>query len=97
MEEQLTVKLAELEQRTKSNTRRVEALERGQEALNRLTTAVEVLVREQQRIREDLGEVGRKLDAVEKRPMRRWEAVTEKLLLVLVSALATYVLTGVGL
>lgn len=93
----MMVKLAEIDQRSRANTRRIETLERSQEALNRLTTSVEVLVREQQRIREDLSSLSGKLDAMERRPLRRWEAVTEKILLVLASALVTYVLTQVGL
>ena len=44
MEEHMGVKLAEVEQRARSNTRRIEALERGQETLSRLTTSVEVMV-----------------------------------------------------
>ena len=39
MEEHMGVKLAEVEQRARSNTRRIEALERGQEMLGRLTTS----------------------------------------------------------
>ena len=43
MEQEASVKITELEQHVRDNTRRIEGLERGQETLNRLVTAVEVL------------------------------------------------------
>ncbi|MEG0778960.1 MAG: hypothetical protein RRY95_05160 [Oscillospiraceae bacterium] len=84
------------EERSRDNTRRIEKLEQGQEILHRLTTSVEVMVKEQQYIRETVDRLGEKLDSVEQRPLRRWEAVTEKILLVLVSACVTWVLTQLG-
>jgi hypothetical protein len=47
MEQEISAKLAELEQRVKGDGRRIETLERGQDALNRLVTAVEVLAAKQ--------------------------------------------------
>ena len=89
------VKLAEVEQRARSNTRRIEALERGQETLSRLTTSVEVMVQEQRHIRENVSELSEKLDTIEQKPLRRYEA--EKVLLVVASALITWVLARLGL
>ena len=97
MEEHMGVKLAEVEQRARSNTRRIEALERGQEMLGRLTTSVEVMVQEQRHIRENVSELSEKLDTMEQKPLRRYEAVAEKVLLVVVSALITWVLARLGL
>ena len=91
------VKLAEVEQRARSNTRRIEALERGQEMLGRLTTSVEVMVQEQRHIRENVSELSEKLDTMEQKPLRRYEAVAEKVLLVVVSALITWVRARLGL
>lgn len=91
------IKLAEVEQRARSNTRRIETLERGQEMLGRLTTSVEVMVQEQRHIRENVSELSEKLDTMEQKPLRRYEAVAEKVLLVVASALITWVLARLGL
>ena len=91
------IKLAEVEQRARSNTRRIETLERGQEMLGRLTTSVEVMVQEQRHIRENVSELSEKLDTMEQKPLRRYEAVVEKVLLVVASALITWVLARLGL
>ena len=42
-EQEVSVKLAETEQRARSNTHRIERLEQQQKDLNKLVTAVEVL------------------------------------------------------
>ena len=42
-EQEMSLRLAEAEQRVRANTRRIEKLEQQQENLNKLVTAVEVL------------------------------------------------------
>lgn len=84
--------MAALDQRVCSNTRRIEGLERGQEALNRLATAVEVLAAKQTAMDENLRRITGELDTLEQRPARRWEALIDKILLALAGALAAYLL-----
>ena len=45
--EEMAVKLAETEARSKSNTHRLDHLEKSTEAINRLATSVEVMAKEQ--------------------------------------------------
>ena len=85
--------LAALDQRVRSNARRIEGLERGQEALNRLATAVEVLAAKQTAMDENLRRITGELDTLEQRPARRWEALTDKILLALAWAFVTFLLT----
>lgn len=85
--------MAALDQRVRSNTRRIEGLERGQEALNRLATAVEVLAAKQTAMDENLRRITGELDTLEQRPARRWEALTDKILLALAGAFVTFLLT----
>jgi predicted nuclease with TOPRIM domain len=85
--------LAALDQRVRSNARRIEGLERGQEALNRLATAVEVLAAKQTAMDENLRRITGELDTLEQRPARRWEALTDKILLALAGAFVTFLLT----
>ena len=55
------------------------------------------MVQEQRHIRENVTDLGKKLDVMEHKPMRRAESLAEKAALVLLSALITYILTQVGL
>lgn len=84
--------MAAMDQRVRANTRRIEGLERGQEALNRLATAVEVLAAKQTAMDENLRRITGKLDTLEQRPARRWEALMDKILLALAGAFVTYLL-----
>ena len=87
MEQEATVWLTEMEQHVRGNTRRIEGLERGQETLNRLVTAVEVLATRQENIGDNLQKLSGKLDALESRPQRRWESVADRLIVSGVSLL----------
>ena len=97
MEERIAVKLAELEQTIYSNTRRIESLEQAQEALNRLATAVSVLASKQDGLTEDVKAVGEKIDRLEKRPIRRWETIFDRLMVGVLSMLLGYLLTQAGI
>lgn len=55
--EEMAVKLAETEARSKSNTHRLDHLEKSTEAINRLATSVEVMAKEQKHQTEAIKEV----------------------------------------
>ena len=98
------VKLTEVEARSRRNEGRIRDLETGQETLRELATAVKVLAGEQQHqtgqlssVQRDLRTLDGKVDALEQRPGRRWEALAEKILLAVATAAVTYLLTRLGL
>jgi hypothetical protein len=94
--EEEAVKLTELEQRVRSNTRRIEGLERGQEMLNRLATAVEVLATKQSSTGRSVEELKLKIDAMESRPRKRWESVLDRLAVAVMSLLIGWLLAQMG-
>ena len=53
-EQELSVKLAETEQRARSNMHRIEKLEQQQKDLNKLVTAVEVLASREKSVETDV-------------------------------------------
>lgn len=102
--EEIVIKLTEVEARSRRNEGRIRDLETGQEALRKLATAVEVLAGEQQHqtgkmtsLQQDIQALDGKVDALERKPGKRWEAIAEKLFLVIGSAVITYLLTALGL
>lgn len=94
-EEQLKT-LVECEQRSKSNTKRIDKLEQNYEALNKLTTSVEVMATKLDTMNANLKEVSEKVDEQAAKPGKRWEAIVEKVLLVVVSAIVVYALAKIG-
>lgn len=100
-EQEMAVKLAEVDARSKSNTHRLDDVEEKVDTLQRLTTAVEVMATEQRHQTETMGEIkndvtalGKKVDAIEKKPGKRWDSMVDKFLYGLVGALATALAGG---
>lgn len=88
--------LVECDQRSKSNTHRIDKLEANYEALNKLTTSVEVMAAKLDTMNTNLKEVSAKVDDQAAKPGRRWESIVEKVLLVVVSAVVVYALAKIG-
>ena len=103
-QDELIQKLTETEQRSKSNTHRIDELEQDQKALNKLATSVAVMAQGQQTIRRDVAKSGEDIKAVRKSiealqaaPGKRWGQVVEKIILVAVGAVVAWLLARMGL
>ena len=101
-EQEMAVKLAEVDARSKSNTHRLDEMDEKVDTLNRLATAVEVMATEQRHqtetmaeIKEDVTALGTKVDVIEKKPAKRWDGMVDKVLYGLVGAIVTAM--GAGL
>ena len=94
MEQELTARLAGLEEKLAAGLRRVDRLEKGQEALNRLATAVEVLATKQETMGQSLERLNEKMDSLERRPAQRWDSLADKVLLVLAGAFVSFLMAG---
>lgn len=100
-EQEMAVKLAEVDARSKSNTHRLNEIDEKVDTLNRLTTAVEVMAAEQKHqtetmteIKTDVAALGQKVDAIEKKPGKRWDGMVDKFIYGIVGALATALAGG---
>ena len=100
--EEMVVKLAETEARSKSNTHRIDRLEENADALNRLATSVEVMATEQKHqtkaiseVKDDLSNLSGKVDTIEQKPAKRWDGLVEKVIYGAVGALVTAISAGV--
>ena len=73
--EEQAVKLAEVDQRARSNTRRIDKLEQSTDALTRLATSVEVMATKQDTMADTLDRLDGKVETLEGKPAKRWGAV----------------------
>ncbi len=101
-QEEMAVRLAEVDARSKSNTHRLDELGDKVDILTRLTTAVEVMAAEQKHQSETMAEIktdvtalGQKVDAIEKKPGKRWDGMVEKIFWGIVGVLAAAIGSGV--
>ena len=77
--EEMTERLVEVEQRAKSNTRRLEAVEKNQEALNSIATSVAVMAEQQKNISDKVDTIDAKVDTLEAKPGKRWDSLVDKI------------------
>lgn len=95
-EEQLKT-LVECVQRSKSNTKRIDRLEENYDALNKLTTSVEVMASKMDTMSQSLDQVNARLSEQESKPGKRWDAVVEKVIFLVVGAVVAYIFASIGL
>lgn len=87
-------KLVEIDQRSKSNTHRLEAVEKNQEALNQIATSVAVMAEQQKNISKKVDDIDNKVGAIESKPAKRWDSMMDKLIAALVGAFLAWLVTG---
>ncbi|MBQ1280850.1 MAG: hypothetical protein IIY16_01220 [Oscillospiraceae bacterium] len=80
------LRLAETEQRARSNSRRIDRLEARQDETDKLVAAMASLRSEQSYIKQDVAEIKEDVKQLALKPARRWETLAEQALLCLLSA-----------
>lgn len=90
-------RLTQVEQRSKSNTHRLEKLEESTEAINRLATSMEVMVSKQEQVAETVEKLDGKVTALEEKPVRRMDDLVDKIIWAVCAAVITFVLARLGL
>ena len=92
--EEMTERLVEVEQRAKSNTHRLDTVEKNQEALNSIATSVAVMAEQQKNISEKVDTIDDKVSTLEGKPGKRWEGLVDKALAVLIGAFIGWLAAG---
>ena len=78
------------EQRSKSNTHRIDKLEEQQRQFNDLVSSVAVLAEKQSQIGDDVNSIKRELKSLAEKPAKRWDGIVEKLVWLAISGTAGY-------
>jgi len=90
-------RLTQVEQRSKSNTHRLERLEATTEAINRLTASMEVMVSKQEQVVQTVDKLDGKVTALEKKPVKRVDGLVDKIIWAICAAVMTFILAKIGL
>ena len=90
-------RLTAVEQRSKSNTHRIEKLEETTEAINKLATTMEVMVSKQEQVAETVEKLDSKVSAIEAKPVKRVDGLIDKIIWAVCAAVIAYVLSQIGL
>ena len=95
--EEIAVHLAQVEERAKSNTHRLEKLEEEHETLCELASTMRVMAEKQNHMADTVDKLDGKVEALESKPGKRWDAIVDKIIMLVVGAIISYFLLKVGL
>ena len=90
-------RLTETEARSRSNTHRLDEIERRQDNLEKLVTSVEVLATRMQGLETTLAEVRIDVRAIMEKPGKRWETFLWELAKLLIAAVVGFAFARFGL
>ena len=94
---ELERRLCVVEDRSKSNSHRIKAVEGRQEDMTQLVTSVAAIAQKQQDMDGDVQEIKAEVKAINQKPAKRWESIVEKTILASVVVLVAYVAVKLGL
>lgn len=97
-------RLTAVEERSKSNSHRLDELEDTSKSINRLATSMEVMAEKQgqmvdtvDRLDGKVEKLGGKVETMESKPGKRWENLVDKALWAFAAAVIAYILGHMGL
>ena len=90
-------RLSSVEERAKSNTKRLDAVEARQDDLDKLTSSVAALATKQEDMDGDVKEIKADVKALNAKPGKRWEAIVDKAIWAVLAAVIAFLLARVGL
>lgn len=89
-------RLTEVESRSKSNTKRIDEIEKRQDNLDDLVSTVKVLADREKRVEDDVKEIKTSVNEIKGKPAKRWEGVIDKVIFTVVGAIVTFILVKIG-
>lgn len=92
--EEIAVKLEDHTHEIGSLKHRMKAAEEANLALNRLATAMEVMATKQETMGDSVDRLTGKVEALEGKPVKRWDTLVDKVLLVLSGAFVAWLASG---
>lgn len=95
-EVELERRLCAVEDRSRSNSHRLRAVEERQEDMTQLVTSVAAIAQKQMDMDEDVKEIKTEVKAINLKPAKRWESIVEKAILAAVGVLVAYMAVKLG-
>lgn len=90
-------RLTDVEARCRSNTHRIDDLEKRQDNLDELVSTVKVLAVREENVESDVKEIKSDVKELASKPAKRWDSVVDKIIMIVIAAVVGYILAHVGL
>lgn len=95
--EDQAVKLKEIEERSKGNTRRIEGLEKKVEDISDVVGVLQAMKKDLEYLATTVNETKEDVKSIKEKPAKRWDALVEKVLWGVVGAVLAFFLAKGGL
>ena len=96
-EKDIEHRLTEVEGRSKSNTHRLDDLERRQDNLDDLVSTVKVLAVREEQVENDVKEIKNDVKSLTSKPGQRWDSLIDKIIWAVAGAVLAFVMAKIGL
>ena len=90
-------RLTEVESRSKSNTKRIDDMEKRQDNLDDLVSTVKVLADREKRVEDDVKEIKLSVNEIKEKPTKRLDGIIDKIIFTIVGGVVGYMLIKLGL
>lgn len=97
MEVQIEHRLTEVEDRSKSNQRRLDELEKRQDNLDDLVSTVKVLAVREETVENDVKEIKEDVKSLTSKSGQRWDSLVDKMIWAVAGAVLAFILAKIGL
>lgn len=90
-------RLTEVEARSKSNSHRIDDLEKRQDNLDELVSTVKVLAVREENVETDVKEIKNDVKSLTEKPAKRWDSVVNTIITTIVAAIVGFMLARLGM
>lgn len=90
-------RLSKVEERSKSNSHRLDEVEKKQDNLDKIVSTVAVLVDQEKRVENDVKEIKADVKTLTLKPGKRFDTIVDKLIWAVLAAVVAYILAKIGL
>ena len=97
METEYEHQLTEVEERAKSNSHRLDEVEKRQDDRDELVSTVKVLAVREENVETDVKEIKSDVKSLTNKPAQRWDRMVEKVIWAVVAAVVGFMLAQIGL
>lgn len=90
-------RLTEVEERSKSNSHRLDDMEKRQDNLDELVGTVKVLAVREENVESDVKEIKSDVKSLTSKPGKRWDSLVDKIIMTIAAAIIGFILAKIGL
>ena len=90
-------RLTEVEERSKSNTHRIDKVEKQQGEFVELVSSVKVLAEREQNVENDVKEIKSDVKSLTSKPGKRWDNLVDKIIVTVAAAVVGFILAKIGM